>query len=289
MTAKFYFIPPRPTTQQVELQFWVSVKDSTNPTVLGTYLEKYPIGEFAPIARALIDHYERQLKLELAAREEERRRQEEEIRAAEVKRLENERQTREATLGAERERAELNNSQQAMRLEREHAELLARNEELRKALDQARLAQQATKAAEEQRIAAAKAAETAAKTAEETIAKQRDNEKSPTKLAALPRIEKPKSANSFDGNWMITWLRGPDAQNCGPKTTSSYPIRIEGGVIVGKSGAVSPAGSARWTQVSDYTRGRPVYYTGTFRASSGSGNFNNPANGCKGTFTARRN
>ena len=37
----------------------------------------------SPIARALIEYYERQLKAELAAREEERRRQEEERKAAE--------------------------------------------------------------------------------------------------------------------------------------------------------------------------------------------------------------
>jgi hypothetical protein len=52
MTARFYFIPPRPTEQQIELAFWTSVKDSTNPAVLGTYLERYPAGEFASIARA---------------------------------------------------------------------------------------------------------------------------------------------------------------------------------------------------------------------------------------------
>jgi uncharacterized caspase-like protein len=68
MTARFYFIPPRPTGQQIELQFWMSVKDSTNPAVLGTYLERYPAGEYAPIARALVEQHDRRLKLELAAR-----------------------------------------------------------------------------------------------------------------------------------------------------------------------------------------------------------------------------
>jgi Caspase domain len=69
MTAKFYFIPPKTNTKQIELEFWASVKDSNAPAVLRTYLERYPDGEFAPIARALIEHYERQLKAEAAARE----------------------------------------------------------------------------------------------------------------------------------------------------------------------------------------------------------------------------
>jgi hypothetical protein len=30
--------------------FWASVKDSTSPAVLSAYLDRYPNGEFAPIA-----------------------------------------------------------------------------------------------------------------------------------------------------------------------------------------------------------------------------------------------
>jgi hypothetical protein len=164
MTAKFYFIPPRPTGQQVEFQFWTSVKDSTNPAVLGTYLDRYPTGEYAPIARALVEHYEQKLELGLAEREKERRRQEEEITAAEAKRLKDEHRSREAALAAERKRAEeARNTQEAARLERERAELLARNEELRKALEEARLAREAANNAEQQRLAALKAGDTGAK------------------------------------------------------------------------------------------------------------------------------
>jgi Caspase domain len=66
MTARFYFVPAKTTAQQVELEFWASVKDSTSSAVLGTYLERYPNGEFAPIARALSEQYERRLKSQLA-------------------------------------------------------------------------------------------------------------------------------------------------------------------------------------------------------------------------------
>ena len=181
---------PGPTAeQQMEMTFWTSVKDSTNPAVLATYLQRYPKGEFAPIARSLVEHYEQQSKLEQAAREEAQKRQEEAKKAAEVKRLEEERRAREAALVLERRRSEpAKDDTQAKRLEQE---LAARTEELRKALDEARIAREAAKAAEEQRLAAVKAAEKATTAAEEAIATKRDAEKknkNAAKVAALPKI-----------------------------------------------------------------------------------------------------
>jgi uncharacterized caspase-like protein len=173
LRSKFYFaaLPPveaaNPTEpsyeRRVELEFWMSVKDSSDAAVLGTYLGRYPNGEFAPIARALIEHYERQLKLQAASREEERKRQEEMRKEAEVKRLEDERRAREAALAEERKRAEAaKDSSQVKRVdEQQQAEVAARTEELRKALEEARTAREAAKAAEQQRLAALKAAEEA--------------------------------------------------------------------------------------------------------------------------------
>jgi hypothetical protein len=72
LTAKFYFTAPQATMpgsltpQQIEHEFWASVKDSTTPSVLGTYLERYPKGEFSLIARALVEYYERQQRKDLA-------------------------------------------------------------------------------------------------------------------------------------------------------------------------------------------------------------------------------
>ncbi len=39
----------------VELTFWESVKDSDNPAMFKAYLEQYPDGEFATLARAKLD------------------------------------------------------------------------------------------------------------------------------------------------------------------------------------------------------------------------------------------
>ena len=66
--------------------------------MLKTYLDSYPNGEFVSIARILIEQYDRKLKLEEAARDEERKQQEEARKTAEVKRLEEEQRTREAIL-----------------------------------------------------------------------------------------------------------------------------------------------------------------------------------------------
>ena len=278
LTAKFYFTPPRQNDQQIELTFWMSVKDSKTPAVLGTYLERYPSGEFASIARALIETYDSQNKLEQAAREGERKRQEEAAKATEAKRLEDEHRAREAALAAGQKRAEeTKNSQEAARLEAERVELLARNEQLRKALEDARVAREAAKAAEEQRVAAVKAAENARKLADEAIAKKRDAAPAgdPTKLAALPKLEKAAPpAAGLGGSWMIKWTTGPGCRISG---SGSYlwPVRP------------SASGSASWTQLSKYD-GAPVRYTGTFRGNTGSGTFVRQDGRCSGYFTATR-
>lgn len=159
-----YFAGAKPP-ENVELTFWTSVKDSTNPAVLGAYLERYPDGEFQAVARALIEHYDKQIKAELAVREEQRRREEEERKAAEAKRLKDERRARDEAIAQERKRAEEAKSfADVQRLdEQARAEWLTRTEELRKALEEARLAREAAKAAEEQRVAAVRAADEATK------------------------------------------------------------------------------------------------------------------------------
>jgi hypothetical protein len=47
--------PPATAGNEVELAYWDSVKDSTNPRLLETYLEQYPDGAFAKLARVKIE------------------------------------------------------------------------------------------------------------------------------------------------------------------------------------------------------------------------------------------
>lgn len=201
ITGEPFFLVPskhaKSTTaaHQVELIFWSSVKDSTSASVLRTYLERYPNGEFAVIARALVEHYEQQAKVSLAAREEDERRQERVKKDAELKRLEIEQRARELALSEERLRAsQAKNASEVKRIEdQERAEHAARIDELRKAREQAREAKEAARIAEEQRLAAVKLSEAATKAAEATIAAKRKSTTAgdPSKISALPKIEKP--------------------------------------------------------------------------------------------------
>jgi uncharacterized caspase-like protein len=195
----FYLVPSKnaapSAAHQIELVFWSSVKDSTSASVLRTYLDRYPNGEFAVIAKALIAHYEQQAKLSLAAQEEERKRQEEAKRRAELRRIEVEQRARENALAEERLKAtQAKNLIEVKRIEeQERAEHAARLSELQRAKEEARIAKEAAKAAEEQRLAAVRAAEKAAKSAEQTLATTKNSIKQgdPSKVAAIPKIEKP--------------------------------------------------------------------------------------------------
>jgi hypothetical protein len=279
------------SAEEVELAFWTAVKDSNKPAALGTYLQRYPGGQFASIARALVEHYEQQAKAEQVAREEERKHREEAKKAAEVQRLEEERRSREAIFAQERRRAE--QAKSAAELERlaeqEKTELRARAEELRKALEEARVAREAARIAEEERLAAVKTADEATKAAEAAISRKREADKNsdPTKLAALPNIEKAPNPISFDGAWSITWRADPG--KC-MVTSHTYTIRVARGSITGPSttsGRIAPTGAARWTApaISD---GTPVHFTGSFGATSGSGRLARPDGRCTGSFSARR-
>jgi hypothetical protein len=268
--------------QQLELAFWLSVKDSTNPAVFATYLERYPNGEFAAIARTLIEHYDRKLKAEQAAQEEERRRIEEGRKAAEVERLEEKRQVREAAAGEETSRQD----------EQQRAELMARTKELRKALEEVRLAREAAKAAEEQRLAAVKASEEATKAADAAIASKRDAEGQgdPVKIAALPKLDTPEAA--FDGVWTIHRV-GPGCA----ELNATFQISIRNSAASGRSmggaavrGSVSNKGVITFNHLAKRPPRNSMTYAGTLRGSSGSGRFKaGPGHEkCYGTFTARR-
>ena len=48
------------TGSNFELLFWQSIKDAEDPQMFAAYLEKYPQGTFAPLARLNIDRLKRQ-------------------------------------------------------------------------------------------------------------------------------------------------------------------------------------------------------------------------------------
>jgi len=50
--------PEPPQADEVEIEFWDSIKQSTHPLEYRVYLEQYPDGAFAPLARALLQSFE---------------------------------------------------------------------------------------------------------------------------------------------------------------------------------------------------------------------------------------
>lgn len=252
MTAKFYFTPPKEGPQEVELQFWASVKDSTSPGVLRTYVERFPDGEFVPIARALIEHYEQRLKVEEAAREEAARRREEERKAAEVKRLEEEGRAQALSKEIRQQDDDRGGPQAKLAEDKRRAEQLAHTKELSKALEEVRIAREAATKAEQERLAALKAAQDATKAAEKAIEAKRETEKSkdPQKVAALPKLDVAPSRdlNRFNGAWRIvfTWN-----EHCPPNNRPSPTWTITDGKLHGQgprgavAGTVSPDGNLR--------------------------------------------
>ena len=72
LTGQFFFKPGAPTPAptaplvnqpsgdaSIEIAFWNSVKDSNDPQILGTYLDRYPSGTFAALARVMMQRLEK--------------------------------------------------------------------------------------------------------------------------------------------------------------------------------------------------------------------------------------
>jgi hypothetical protein len=151
----------------MEIAFWNAVKDSKNPIVLSTYLDRFPNGTFAGLARVLVE----QIKQEQTARENVAERQQGLSKAEEAKKAEAKR------------RDELGNADEAIRLQ-----------ELNAARQEAREAQEAVKKkAEADRLAALKPAEDPRKSTQEAQAKLAPES---SKTAALATGGGPKAPDA---------------------------------------------------------------------------------------------
>lgn len=146
LTARVYFDPEGPARdaqsfeKQAELALWGAVKDSNDPSIVETYLEKFPTGTFAATARLLVEKLKREIQ-----RNREADAQTEQLRQAEAARA----------------------AAEAAKIESERKALLARqSDDLKKAQEEARRAREALAKAEQEREAARKTAEQARKDAE---------------------------------------------------------------------------------------------------------------------------
>ena len=141
--------PPN-LAQVVEQNFWAIVKDSDNPSVLQTYLDRYPNGAFADLAKASIEQRQREIKAKQAQAEAEERRAEEARAAAEAKQIE------EAQRAAALQLDEMKRSETARA-----AQEKALADQLKQVLEEARSAKAAAQAAEERSKAALRDSEDA--------------------------------------------------------------------------------------------------------------------------------
>jgi hypothetical protein len=161
--------------QEIELAYWESVKEKKSPAVIATYLERYPAGIYASLARAMIQ----ELNAEQAMREEMRK-------ATAAERIAVEHRAREAALAQEKHGS--NNSAQVNEIEEpQRNAALTHVEELRRTLEETRLAREEAKKAEEQRLAAISATEEAKARAKKAgLTPDVDDKRSPLELASDP-------------------------------------------------------------------------------------------------------
>jgi hypothetical protein len=298
--------------KEMEIAFWNAVKDGRSKDLLQTYLERYPAGNFAGLAKVMIEQLDKeqsatrlaaerdsQAQLAEAARSAAEVKQAEELRKADtLRRNDEEKRTEELKRAEATARAEAHQAQDTVRkAEAERLAALKAAEDARREADAARAEQQrlARLAAEveERRHASAKADITVNSSRQAARAEEKDNPEKQetkktndsTKVAVLPSIQLPRSSSNFDGSWTVHWIQVSGCLRTGDGT---YQLRIKNGTIGGHawSGRVSGTGEARWI-VPGFDQ-RPVHYSGTFRGNSASGAFKRLDIQCTGKFTATR-
>ena len=282
------YLAGKQTAEEIEFAFWQSVKDSQTPEEISTYLTRYPDGQFAALARALIAHFEQQARAEKARLIEKQREEEEARRTAELQRLAEEQRARELEVVTLRREAEKKANAEAVRQfeSQREAEALLYAEKMRKALEEVRVAREMAKAAEEQRLAAVRAAAEATQAAEAAAKRAGAGQEDKIVIAALPKLD--LSQQNFDGIWTFQ----NSSQTCKIKS-GSVKVAIRGttlrvfrrdGEITGQ---IDASGAIRWTTPAR-TDGAPVDWSGRLQGNSGSGTYVRRDRRCSGIFTARR-
>jgi uncharacterized caspase-like protein len=277
---------PTPMPLSAIDRMWAAVKDTDSIPALEAFRQRY--GEENPVYDRLADaRIEELRKQRLAMLEAE---QERERALAEKKRVEDafKRKTDEearAKAEAERQRLALLQHEEA----RKHKEIAAKQAveaAKKKAEDDARLEAAVAKHRAEEEARARQADEKAAANKRLKREEQRNHDADETKIAALPKIEKPAGSGSFTGSWAVTW----HGTKCTP-SSGSYTIRIEGNYLHKPGSSITPSGRVRWTNDERLTR----VFWGGLSGNSGSGRFRvdrwsgrGPVTVCTGTWTAKR-
>lgn len=184
--------PPKNSTenfdQQAELVFWNGVKDTRSPAMLQTYLDRFPAGTFAGLARAMIEHLSKDeaTRAALVLREQELIRAEQVKQAAEAKQAEELRKVEDSKRADDL--ATARKALAAAERERDLARVAA--DEARKAADAVRI---------EQEAAAKAAAELSAKVAGLTSTESQKRTSEGDRARAM-RLMKKGHEHIEDGN-----------------------------------------------------------------------------------------
>jgi hypothetical protein len=185
-----------------ELAFWQSIQNSKEPTDFASYLEKYPNGQFASLARS------RQRLLQTAAQNEDSSRRAEEQRRAEDQRLAREREARQraeeqqlAAIEEQRKKAELDRqaADEQRRSQEMAAQRQAEEQHLSRELEARQLAEQQRRAAQEKEAEQQRISQ-----AGETLSGPKQQPGAPTVVAALPSGASPVDARPerTSGRWI---------------------------------------------------------------------------------------
>ena len=129
------------------MSFWATVKDSTDPAVIQTYLDRFPQGTFAALAQILVANLKREAerKAAAAAHETDLRKAEEAKRAAVEVKAASDRKAAEATQAGELRKAQEEAKQARLQLEAAEAAML----KAEKAMLEAKKAAEAAKSERE--------------------------------------------------------------------------------------------------------------------------------------------
>jgi hypothetical protein len=184
--------------QKIEATYWDAVKYGNVPGPIAGYLERYPNGANAALAKALIGQLEKNEAAERSARDAEQKRLE-----AELKRLEEARKVADAArVEALRQADEVRTNAEAHVLQSSGAgsqagasqdakERSEREHQLQQVSDELRRTRKAAEVAEAERLAALREAQEALKSAEaaKAAATAEAKRSGGTKLASLPNPE----------------------------------------------------------------------------------------------------
>lgn len=272
---------PHDYDKEMEIVFWNAVKESKDPDLLSAYVERFPTGTFAGLARLMVERINREDARKTAeAGEERQKRAEEAKKLAAAKTSEPRTGAAETGVLARAVQTELKrvgcdpgpidgewntSSKEALRE-------FSRVSNIDPGSDQPSQAILNLLAREKNRICPSK------------CDPQRGT---PDSCPATTTLIDPD--HLFDGAWTIVSTSTTCRNKAGRFIVTVAKGTLSGGVSGdrSRSGRVSPSGTATWTSPAA-ADGKPLIWSGKFQGNQGTGTYARADRKCNGTFKATR-